>query len=174
MRIKHLVAGILAILPALYAGSANAHEQAATDTIGKSHSAFVTSTGEANWFIDMNYNGFTFQIPAGTLVERGSGFTAKYPDGSFGLSMNTVDKPMNQKYSYEVCKRLAATLKIPNPDIKKVKYGRCRGAMTSGKVEGQLVTVLVLPYDDQEITTVIMATPNRNDWVNHYLETLKR
>lgn len=46
--------------------------------------------------------------------------------------------------------------------------------MTSGKVEGQLVTVLVLPYDDQEITTVIMATPNRNDWVNHYLETLKR
>lgn len=135
----------------------------------------VGADGQANWYVNMDYAGFEFQLPAGMQIQKGSGFLAKSNDGSFGLSMSNVEKRgSNQKIAYEVCRRLAASMHLPNPQVEKVKYGKCSGAKASGMLEGQHVTVLVLPYDDQEVTTVILATPDHEEWVNHFLQTLKR
>jgi len=41
-------------------------------------------------------------------------------------------------------------------------------------LEGHQVTVLVLPYDNQEVTAVILSSPGRQEWVDHFLQTLKR
>ena len=134
----------------------------------------VNANGEPNWFINMDYAGFNFELPAGTVVQKGSSLIAKYPDGSFGVSMSNIAKPSRQKYAYEICRRNVEEMKLENASVEKVKYGKCAGAKASGTLEGSKVTILVLPYDDQEVTTVILASPNREEWVNHFLRTLKR
>lgn len=135
----------------------------------------AASTRETPWYISLDYAGFEFEVPAGSIVEKGSNMLVKYPDGSFGVSMSNVEKRgANQKIAYEVCRRLATQMHLPNPVVQKVKYGKCGGAKASGELEGQKVTVLVLPYNDQEMTTVILASPDREDWMRHFEQTLKR
>lgn len=127
------------------------------------------------WYITLDYAGYEFEIPAGSIVEKNSSLLVKYPDGTFGVSMmNEAKQGSNQKLAFTACQKLAAAMKIPNAKVQKVKFGKCGGAMASGEMEGQKVTVLVLPYNNQEVSTVILATPNRTEWVNHFLETLKR
>ena len=36
-----------------------------------------------NNYIAADYSGFKFEIPAGSIVEKGTSLVAKYPDGSF-------------------------------------------------------------------------------------------
>ena len=127
-----------------------------------------------NNYIAADYSGFKFEIPAGSIVEKGTSLVAKYPDGSFGLSMTNTSIPSKQKYAYELCKRNADQMHLKHPKVEKVKYGKAAGAKATGILEGQHVTILVLPYDNQEMTTVILATPNREEWVNHFLSTLKK
>lgn len=147
----------------------------ADSTLIRTDAPAVDEKGEAQWFINMDYAGFDFELPAGTVVQKGSSFVAKYPDGSFGISMSNVEKKgVNQKLAFEVCRRLATSMHMPNPHVEKVHFGKCGGAKASGILEGQHVTVMVLPYNDQEVTTVIIATPERQEWVDHFLKTLKR
>lgn len=135
----------------------------------------VGKDGEAQWFVSMDYADFEFELPAGIQVQKGSSFIAKYPDGTFGVSMSNVEKKgSNQKLAYEVCRRLATTMQLPDLQVEKVKYGKCGGAKASGTLEGQQVTVLVLPYRDQEVTAVILASPEREEWAGHFLRTLRR
>lgn len=146
------------------------------DTVALSQQApdAVGQDGQAQWFVNMDYAGFEFEIPAGTIVDKGSKLLARYPDGTFGLSMLNEAKQSNQKIAFEVCRRMAAEMKIPNAHVEKVKFGSSNGAKAQGMIEGQLVTLLVLPYSDQQVTTVMLATPNHQDWVDHFLRTLKR
>lgn len=125
-------------------------------------------------YMPSEYSGFRFELPAGTMIEKGSSLVAKYPDGSFGISMTNTARPSKQKFAYELCKRNADQMHLRSPKVEKVKYGRAAGAKATGILEGQHITILVLPYDDQEMTTVILATPNRTDWVDHFLSTLKK
>lgn len=135
----------------------------------------VGTDGSANWYVNMSYGGFDFELPAGTIVERGSSLLAKYPDGSFGVSMtNEGNRAANQKIAFELCRKMAASMHLPDPRVEKVSFGKCGGAKATGRLEGQEVTILVLPYDSQQTTTVILATPHRSDWVDHFLQTLKR
>lgn len=125
-------------------------------------------------FIPAEFSGFTFELPKGTIIQKGSQLIAKYPDGSFGVSMINVEKPSKQKFALELCKRNAAEMGIKNVVIDKAKFRGVKGAIASGELEGQKVTILVLPYDLRQLTTVILATPDRTDWVKHFLETLKK
>lgn len=135
----------------------------------------VGANGQANWYVGMDYAGFEFELPAGMQTQKGSSLLSKSEDGSFGLSMSNVSKPgANQKIAYEVCRRLATSMHLPDPKVEKVHYGKCGGAKASGELEGQQVTVLVLPYNDQEVTAVILSSPQRQEWVDHFLRTLKR
>lgn len=145
-----------------------------TEDLNKARNA-VADDGTAQWFVDMSYAGFDFQLPAGTVVEKNSSLVAKYPDGSFGVSMSNVEKRgSNQDLAFKLCRQLATSMHLSNPKVQKVTFGKCKGAKASGVLEGQEVTVLVLPYSGQEVTTVILATPNRTDWVDHFLRTLSR
>ena len=45
--------------------------------------------------------------------------------------------------------------------------------MAQGKLENFTVTVLILPVDDQQVTTVLMTTPGREDWTRHLIESMK-
>lgn len=127
-----------------------------------------------DWYMGMDFGGFEFEIPAGCIVERGERMLVKYPDGTFGISMSSVEKTApDQKTALEICKRLATSMHLPDPKVERVQCGKSSGAKASGILEGQQVTVLVLPAGDHEITTVILATPGRTEWVNHFLESLK-
>lgn len=132
-------------------------------------------TKEPDWYMGMDFAGFEFEIPAGSVVERGNNMLVKYPDGTFGISMtNTEKRGSNQKLAFDLCRRLATSMHLPSPKVERVSFGKCNGAKASGTLEGQNVTVLVLPYGDNEVTTVILATPHRTAWVDHFLDTLKR
>lgn len=142
-------------------------EKQAANSVGKN--------GEAQWYVAMDYAGFEFELPAGLQVQKGSSLIGKSADGTFGVSMSNVEKQgSDQKMAFELCRRLATSMHLPNPKVEKVNYGKCGGAKATGVLEGQQVTVLVLPYRGQEVTTVILASPNREEWVNHFLQTLKR
>lgn len=172
---RYYIAAVTAI--AFMAGSlgASAQQTSGISAAEQQAAAADSTETEPNWFVNMDYAGFDFQIPAGTIVQKGSSFLAKHPDGTFGVSMTNIEKPgANQKIAFEVCSRMADTMKLANAEVMKVKYGKCAGAKATGTLEGQQVTVVVLPYDDQEVTTVILATPSRQEWVNQFLRTLKR
>lgn len=125
-------------------------------------------------YINSEYSGFRFELPAGSIIEKGENLVAKYPDGSFGVSMINVARPSKQKIALEVCRRNAADMRLKNARVEKVKYGDASGAKATGELEGQHVTILVLPYGNREFTTVILATPSRTEWVDHFLETLRK
>lgn len=134
----------------------------------------IGKDGSAQWFVDMDYSGFNFKIPAGTIVEKGSTLVAKYPDGSYGISMANESLPSNQKIAFQVCRRLATEMNIPDAKVNKVSYGRSNGARATGNINGQEVTILVLPYDNQQVTAVVLNTPRRADWTRQFLSTLTR
>lgn len=172
---RYLITGATAVILGCSGLCASAQKTSGISPAQQQAAAAGATETEPDWSVNMDYAGFDFQIPAGTVVQKGSSFLAKYPDGSFGVSMTNIAKPgANQKIAFEVCRRMAETMKLPDPDVMKVKYGKCSGAKATGTIEGQQVTVVVLPYDDQEVTTVILAAPGRQEWVNNFLRTLKR
>lgn len=127
------------------------------------------------WFNNYEYAGFKFELPTGMEIEQGSSLKGTYPDGTFGISMSNVAKRgANQKLAYEVTRRMAQDLHLSQPKVAKENFGKCKGAIATGMLEGQVVTILTLPYNDQEVTTVMLATPVRQAWVQHFLRTLKR
>lgn len=133
-----------------------------------------TSTTDTPWFLSLDYAGFGFEIPAGSIVEKGSTLMARYPDGSFGVSMSNQEvRGSDQRRAFELCRMLATQMHLDNPEVKKVTIGGVKGAKAVGGLEGRTVTVLILPTNDQELTTVIMASDNRQDWTDHFLRTMK-
>lgn len=134
----------------------------------------VTEQGDPNWFLNMDYSGFNFRIPAGSIVEKGSSFVAKYPDGTFGVSMKNEGRAMNQKIAYEECKRMVQSLGMTGAQVRKDKFGKCNGAKATGEVGGQKVSVFVMPYDDQTVTGVVLASPERENWLGELLRSLSR
>lgn len=137
------------------------------DVIGKD--------GQAEWYVNMDYAGYEFELPAGVVVDKGSSLVSKYPDGTFGLSMsNESGKGSNQKIAFEICRRMATELDLQDTHVDKVKYGKCNGAKATGGMESRDVTILVLPYDGEQVTAVMLSTPERRAWADHFLQTLKR
>lgn len=144
------------------------------DLSGDMNSRVPAAKEEVNDYMSAEFSGFTFELPSGTIIQKGDQLMAKYPDGTFGVSMINVSKPSKQKFALELCKRNAAEMGLKNAFIDKAKFGKASGAIASGDLEGQKVTILVLPYDSNQMTTVIIATPDRTNWVKHFLETLKK
>lgn len=148
MNCKHM----LAIALTAAAGSACALAQSETETtkpdltgenssvdmeaVAQQAEGNVTPDGKANWYVTVDYAGFDFQVPAGTIVDKGSSVVAKYPDGSFGLSMANENTASNQKIAFETCRRLAAQMKIPNAKVEKVSYGSSNGARRNHRRTG--------------------------------------
>lgn len=129
----------------------------------------------AHWYIPLSYAGFNFEIPAGSLVDKGSKIVVKYPDGSFGVSMENEEfRSGNQKIAFEKARSYAKRYELQDAKVTKVTIDGVKGAQASGMLENHLVTILILPVNDQQLTTVIMATPNRQEWADHFLGSLKR
>lgn len=149
-------------------------ETSDTESIAKQAEGNVTPDGKANWYVTMDYAGFDFQVPAGTIVDKGSTVTAKYPDGTFGLSMVNENTASNQKIAFEICRRLAAQMKIANAKVEKVSYGSSDAARAQGTLDGQDATILVLPHGREMVTAVMLNSPERREWANNFLRTLKR
>lgn len=129
-----------------------------------------------DWFVEMDYCGFDFKIPAGCYVDRGADkLLVRYPDGSFGLSMETVERPgSNQDTALKVCEQLAASLNIPASRVKRVDFGKCHGVVAQGHVQGQDVAVAVLPGEGKEVTVAVLGNPGRAPWTRTFLESLAR
>lgn len=127
----------------------------------------------ANWFVPLSYGGFDFEVPAGSLVEKNSKMLVKYPDGSFGVSMENEGLKLDQKIAFEKARMYATKYGLTDAKTEKVKVGGVDGAKATGRLENHDVTVLILPVSDQQVTTVLMATPNRKEWADHFIESLK-
>lgn len=128
----------------------------------------------ANWFVPISYGGFDFEIPAGSIVEKNSKLVVKYPDGSFGVSMENEAIAGDQKMAFEKAKMYARQYKLADSKCERVNAGGIKGARAEGMLEKHKVTVLILPVDDQQVTTVIMATPERSEWAQHFVNSMKR
>lgn len=188
MKIKHMIA--VATLTAICAGNMLAQTENPENITGpyleedttpltqeeikRQAEGSVGKDGQAQWYINMDYAGFDFELPAGTVVNKTSSLTATYPDGTFGVMMKNEElKGANQKEALEVCKRTARELRLGS-EVEKAKFGKCDGAMASGISEGQLATVIILPYKDQQTRVVVLAAPERKEWVTHFVDSLKQ
>lgn len=127
----------------------------------------------ANWYIPLNYGGIEFEVPAGSIVEKNSKMLIKYPDGTFGVSMENEAISCDQKLAYEKARMYANKYKLSNAKVNKVTLGGIKGAKATGRLESHDVTVLILPVSDQQITTVLMATPDRQEWADHFQQSIK-
>lgn len=145
----------------------------AQDMTTSSPTTETTQSAETSFF-NSDFDSLWFQIPAGTTVEKGSQYKAFFPDGSFGINMIKINRPANRKISVKLCERAADSLHIPRTSVKKVSFGKAKGAMGEGVVDGKLVKIIVLAYDDHQIQIVIMADKNREEWVKHFLSSLKK
>ena len=129
---------------------------------------------EGTTYVAMDFDGLMFQVPMGMKVERGSRLTAVYPDGTFGLTMETVNQPSTKKISFDLCERLADTLGLPRGLVKKANFGKAKGAMAQGMIDGMTVSCIVLVVDKHQVLITLMAKPERADWVRKFMDTLKR
>lgn len=146
------------------------------DVAAQSQSASQEATIESheNWFVNHEFDGLSFQLPGGMQVEKGSAFIAKYPDGTFGVSMEKINKASTKNIAYKLCERLADSMHLPRGGVKKMSFGKAKGAKAEGMIEGMKVTCIVLAYDDHQVQIVAMSTPAHEAWVRHFLETLKK
>lgn len=142
-------------------------------TVPQQDDANMKALATANWFVPLSYGGFDFEIPAGSVVEKNSKLLVKYPDGSFGVSMENEALALDQKIAFEKAKAYATKYGLTDPEVDKVTIDGVKGAKAVGKLENHTVTVLILPVTDQQVTTVIMATPDRKDWADHFISSLK-
>ncbi|MCM1369199.1 MAG: hypothetical protein NC204_02380 [Candidatus Amulumruptor caecigallinarius] len=127
------------------------------------------------WYLNLDYEGFNFEVPAGSIVDKGSSLMVKYPDGTFGVSMtNTEAKGVNQARAVEICQRNAVQMHLANPKVEKITCGKAKGAIASGMTEGQEITIIILPHADSQLSTIIIATPGRREWVDHFVASLKK
>jgi hypothetical protein len=127
----------------------------------------------ANWFVPLSYGNVDFEIPAGSIVEKNSTMLVKYPDGTFGVSMANEDGRLEQKIAFEKARMYATQYNLVDPKIEKVTISGLKGAKAVGQLDSHTVTVLILPVDDQQLTTVVMATPERKGWSDHFIDSLK-
>ena len=145
--------------------------------LAQTHAAQTDGTSaEMPWFVSMGYGGFDFEIPAGSIVEKGSTVMVKYPDGTFGLSMvNEETQGANQKIAFELCRHVVKQLDIKDAHVDKRTIGGVDGAIARGSIENRQVTVIILPVGTNDaVTTVIMASPERANWVNNFIDSLKK
>lgn len=165
-KIIALAIAALLIIPAATAANTDQDPQ----TTKEQHEKALES---ANWFIPMSYGGFDFEIPAGSVVKKDSKLLVTYPDGSFGVSMENEGVGSNQKIAFEMARSYGSKFKLADLKVDKVKIGGVDGAQATGRLEGHNVTVLILPVNDQQVTTVLMATPDRTEWTDHFIQSMK-
>lgn len=166
MKIRCLA--VSAILAVMGFGAVRAEEPASAPV--NAHAEAVDGV----YYSNNDFDGLWFQLPVGISVEKGSEFKALYPDGSFGVSMVKLNYGATRKISVDLCKRAADSFHIPRSGVKKVTFGKARGAEVSSVIEGKQVHIIVLPYQDHQIQIVVMADPSRQEWVNQFLSTLKQ
>lgn len=181
---KGIIIAALAAAGTIVCNAQTPGEPAGPDLTGEMESAPLNGTpaqppvgdnGQAEWYVWMDYADFEFELPSGLLVDKGPRFLAKSQDGSFGVSMtNEHREGVNQKIAYEIARRMATELNVTDAKVNKVKYGKCSGACATGSLEGSDVTLLVLPYGDEQVTAVILSAPSHRNWTDHFLQTLKR
>lgn len=165
---------IITIIAAAMAACPVLAQDASSGSSIQNSGATSGTTTDTPWFLNLDYAGFGFEIPAGSVVEKNGTLVARYPDGSFGVSMSNQEvRGSDQRRAFELCRMLSKQLELQNPEVKKVTVANVKGAKAVGTLEGKAVTVLILPTNDQELTTVIMASDNRQDWTDHFLRTMK-
>ena len=125
--------------------------------------------------LSLEYSGWEFQVPPGATVTRDARMNITYPGQSlFGMSLvNQEVRGSNQKRAYEMCQRSAKEFRLENPKVEKVSISGAKGAKATGRSEGVDVTILILPTNDNELTMVIMADPERSGATEAVISSLK-
>lgn len=166
MKLKNLI--IAVIMTVFGIGTMTADDQNTSDL------NVTNESGDTLWYVGQDFDGLYFQLPNGLKITKGSEFTALSPDGSFGINMVKINQPSTRKISVDLCKRAADSFHIPRSGVKKVSFSGVKGARAEGIIEGKKVTIVVLPFDEHQVQIVLMSDSNREDWVKHFLSTLKR
>ena len=127
-------------------------------------------------FSQGSFAGFRFDLPEGALVEQtDNSYIAKYPDGSFGVSMMRTDaKASNQKRATAVVQGLAKSMHLSGSSVRQVEVNGLKGAVATGTVEGSDVSVAILVYGGKELQLVAMSSPEHAGWTAQLLKTIHR
>jgi hypothetical protein len=162
------------IIIALAAAMMMAAPMMAQDAHSGASTQVASSKTDTPWYLSLDYGGFTFEIPAGSIVEKGSTLVARYPDGTFGISVSNQESiGSDQQRAFQLCRMLAKQMELTDAEVKKINVDGVAGARATGKIENSNVNVLILPYHDQEVTAVIMSADSRQEWADHLIQTIK-
>ena len=113
-------------------------------------------------------------MPDGSTELLGNGLTVKYPDGTFGVSVSVESRRgSDQKRCLQLCRKLASQMHIKDAQVTKVKINGKNGAVASGFLESQRVSIAILPSGSKEITCIVMNDPTRAPWADRVLRTLR-
>ena len=170
MKTGTIIPALAAAFISLNAFCAPAGQQ--DSTVGLSD-AVTTSPASVN-FHRVSHDGVSFEAPDSCIELHGNGLTVKYPDGTFGVSLSTEPRRgSDQKRCLQLCKSLAAKMHIKDAEVKKVKINGKNGAVASGFLESQRVSIAILPDGNKELTCIVMNDPSRAAWADRVIRTLR-
>lgn len=136
----------------------------------------IVSAEEREPMTEVKFAGFHFSLPSRCIVdEQKNSYVAKYPDGSFGISVTRTDsKAPDAGRASTVVRGLARQMHIDGTDVKQLNLNGMKGAIATGRLEGKRVSIAMLVGGGREIQLVVMNSPERDEWTERLLKSLGR
>lgn len=161
---------LTALALALAALAASAQEPALTE-----HEETISVVPVQTHYTETRFDGFRFDLPEGCVADTAKdSFIAKYPDGSFGVSMTLTDaKASDQKRATAVVQGLARSMHLPSSAVRQTVVNGMKGAVATGDIEGKRITVAVLTHNGHELQVVAMADPSHLPWTDQLMKSLR-
>lgn len=125
--------------------------------------------------LTVDFKGFEIKVPADALVEEDDRLVVKLSDGTLGASLSVASaKGSDRKRCLRMVSDLASRLHIRDAKVRKVKVNGMQGAIASGILESQQVSVLMLPSKGKELTCIIMNDASRASMAERMIGSLSR
>lgn len=153
---------------------ASASAQYKADKADTAPTEFAEAPDDVQMYKPVAADGVLIQVPDQCLVQRNeSVVTAKYPDGSFGVSVEVDDKKASQKECYQICLTTAKNDKLKDISVKKVTINGLKGAVAYGILENRQVSIIVLSGKRGRYSVVMMNSPERSEWARHAVRSIQ-
>lgn len=166
---KILLGGIMALL--MSAGILSL--DATNPPVEQNETSNVASSALQN-YKQIDYLGYTFEVPEECIVDNGNALTVKYPDGSFGISVTHLNAPGTDiKRAESLCKGIAKNIRVNDAVTEKVKINGRRGVLCKGNAEGENIEILLLPAKGKEFTAMMVFRPGREEFAQRFLRTVR-
>ena len=128
-------------------------------------------------YMPVDYNGFGLELPAGVVVTE-TAKEALYRDPAHGLGISLKvdkDRKATARSAREECVRLARDMEFKGGDgVRTIDIDGMKGAMTTGTVENENLTLVVLDTGGAYLKLLSITPPEHTDILDHVIHSLHR